>query len=203
MVCGAALVLGCGPPVGTPEMADSASSSSSGAQTSSSTGEPGFDGPGCGPPPTCNRGRFEGHARVQSSADLEALAGYTEVSGMLEISGSEDLVCLDALACLETVGRDLRVQDNAALRSTAGLHNLRMLGTAYEEPNIGRPAMFIGNNAVLEVFDGSALEGYVNHLVIWDNPSLVDVADLRFEQLDALSVIVGFHIGRVERAVHE
>ena len=126
---------------------------------------------------------------MQSSADLEALAGYTEVSGMLEISGSEDLVCLDALACLETVGRDLRVQDNAALRSTAGLHNLRMLGTAYEEPNIGRPAMFIGNNAVLEVFDGSALEGYVNHLVIWDNPSLVDVADLRFEQLDALSVL--------------
>ncbi len=126
---------------------------------------------------------------MESAADLQQLAGYTEVTGMLEISGSEDLVCLDPLACLEVVGRDLRVQENAALRSTTGLSNLRILGAAYESPRVGRPALFVGKNAVLETFEGFALEGYVHHLVIWQNPALADVSDLRFEHLETLSVL--------------
>ncbi len=134
--------------------------------------------------PQCNKGAFEGHAKVASLADLERLEGYTAVTGMLEVSGADDLVCLDGLACLKAVGQDVRIQDNAALRSTAGLRSLRTVGTAW-----ARPQIFIGGNRSLEVFQGFSLEGSVNHLVVWDNASLTDVTGLQFEQLSTLTLL--------------
>lgn len=161
--------------------------SESGSESSSS-GAPPLDGPGCGVTPSCDRGTFEGHAKIESLADLQQLAGYSKVSGHLEISGSTDLVCLDALACLEEVGRDLRVQENAALRSTHGLRNLRRLGEGYAS-QWTPSTVFIGENAVLEAFEGFSLEGYTDHLVIWKNPALADVSNLHFEYLETLSVL--------------
>lgn len=155
---------------------------------SSSSGDPGLEGPGCGVTPTCDRGMFDGHAKIESVDDLQRLAGYSEVRGHLEVSASTDIVCLDALACLEEIGRDLRVQENAALRSTEGLRNLRRVGGNYASS--GTPVtILIGENAVLEAFEGFSLEGSIDHLVIWGNPALTDVSDLYFDRLGMLSVL--------------
>ena len=123
----------------------------------------------------CDRGRFEGHAHIESEADLLAFEGYTEISGMLEIMNSEDLVCLDKLACLEVVGRDVRVQNNAALQSTEGLETLRVVGAAYEEASTVVATVFVSENARLETLAGFGLEALRGNLVLWRNPALREV----------------------------
>lgn len=169
------------------------SSSSGGAvddvstgSTSSTSGSSGgkLDGPGCGAPPPCDGGVFEGSILIESSADLALLEGFSAVSGFVEIVGTE-LECLDTLLCLEQVGRDLRIHDNTALRSTAGLSSLSVLGaTAQQGGNI-----IIAQNPQLESLEGFALERVDGVLAVSRNEALYDIpgfASLR--RLGSLSV---------------
>ncbi len=160
------------------------SSSSGSSSSSSSTGEPPLEGPGCGEPPPCDRGTFEGHALIESEADLAQFEGYTKVTGFLQIAGSEDLVCLDRLACLEVVGRDVRIQQNAALESTAGLRNVRDIGA-----RAGNSTIYVAENDALETLAGFAAEAAVNHLVLWRNPLLSDLVDFEVGWLRYLTAL--------------
>lgn len=139
-----------------------------------STG-PAFVGPGCGEPPPCDRGIYEGHAIIESAADLKELAGFTGVMGMLEIRASDDLVCLDTLACLEHIGLDLRVQGNNALRSTDGLANVREVGADGGETWVRSAHIIVSDNPVLEDLSGVAVSG-VESLVVWRNAALVTIS---------------------------
>lgn len=173
----------CGPSPVAPADGQGASSgsvevSSSGvpAETSSgssSSGEPELEGPGCGEPPPCDRGTFDGHVRIESEADLAQFEGYTEVTGMLEVLRSDDLVCLDGLACLETVGQSVRIQENTALRSTQGLRNVRSVG---ERGGLGSAYVYVGENAALESLEGFAASDRGVMLALWKNPALREVS---------------------------
>ncbi len=159
-------------PSGSVSISGGVGSSTGGEE--SSTG-PSFVGPGCGEPPACDRGIYEGHAIIESAADLAALEGFTEVTGMVEIRDSDDLVCLDMLACLERVGLDLRVQSNAALRSTAGLAKVGEVGAEHGKTWVGPGHIIVSDNPALEDLSGFAVSG-VQSLVLWRNASLVTVS---------------------------
>ena len=188
---GSVVLIACGPSVdvssggsgGSPSSGGSSSSSSSTSTSSSgdesSTGEPQFEGPGCGEPSVCDRGTFDGHVRIESAEDLAAVAGFTEVTGILEIMNSQHLVCLDALACLEVVGRDVRIQDNAALRSTEGLSALREIGEAPGGGGDWSGDIVIAHNAVLERLAGFSVQEVFRQVVISENPSLRTVSGFR------------------------
>ncbi len=173
----------------TSSQASTSTSSSSGVVTgdssgsSSSTGEV-LVGPGCGDPPACDGTVFEGSVRIESAADLPLIEGVSTVTGFVEIVGT-DLECLDTLACLEDVGRDLRVQGNDALRSTAGLFNVSALGSTSD----GQGDVIIAENPVLESLDGLAIERIDGVVAVWRNDALRDIpgfAELR--RLFTLSV---------------
>ncbi len=161
-------------------------SSSSGDE--SSTGEPQFEGPGCGAPPVCDRGIFAGHVRIESEADLAQVAGFTEITGALEIMNSQDLVCLDALACLEVVGRDVRIQDNTALRSTEGLSALREIGQEGGFMEMSGD-IIVAHNAVLERLAGFSVREVYRSVLILENPQLRTVSGFR-----ALQLVPGLHV---------
>ena len=194
----------CGPSVGTSRQGDGASSgtvegtSSSGELPSdpSSGGEPELEGPGCGPPPLCERGTFEGHARIESEADLVRFEGYTAVTGMLEVLRSQDLVCLDRLACLETVGRSVRIQENTALRSTTGLRNVGSIG---EQDDRGMAYVYVGENAVLESLDGFAASDAGVTLALWRNAMLREVS--AFDGFGGVNQFVALENPLLERLV--
>lgn len=114
--------------------------------------------------------------RIESAEDLAAVAGFTEVTGALEIMNSQDLVCLDALACLEVVGRDVRIQDNAALRSTEGLSALREIGEAHGGGGDWSGDIVIAHNAVLERLAGFSVREVFRPVVIQENPLLRTVS---------------------------
>lgn len=164
----------------------SGASSSGDAETTS--GEVPLEGPGCGEPPPCDRGSYEGHALIESEADLASFEGYTEITGFLQIANSQDLVCLDRLACLEVVGRDLRIQQNAALQSTEGLRNLRKLGAAYGP--LPDPTIYVAENASLERLRGLGVtRSLIAQLVLWKNPALVAIEGPELPGLRSLSLL--------------
>lgn len=159
--------------------ADASSSSSS---SSSTTAE--LDGPGCGEPPACEGAVLEGSVRIESSADLAQLEGISVVTGFVEIIDT-DLECLDTLLCLQEVGRDLRLQDNAALRSTAGLSNVSLVGSA--AGNGGD--VIIAQNPVLASLEGFALERLDGVVAVWRNDALNDISGfMSLRRLESLSV---------------
>ncbi len=191
--CRPAVDVSSGGSGGSPSSGGSVSSSSSSSTSSSgdesSTGEPQFEGPGCGEPPPCDRGTFEGHMRIESAEDLAQIEGFTEITGALEIMNSQDLVCLDALACLEVGGRDVRIQDNAALRSTGGLGALREIG---QESGGGLNAsgdIIVAHNAVLERLAGFAVQEVYRSVLLLENPQLRVVSGLR-----ELRTVAGLHV---------
>lgn len=154
-----------------------------------STGEPQFEGPGCTELPVCDRGTFEGHVRIESAEDLAEVSGFTEVTGALEIMNSQDLVCLDALACLQVVGRDVRIQDNAALRSTQGLSALREIGEEGSGFGTGSGDIIVAHNAVLERLAGFSVREVYRSVLILENPSLRRVSAFR-----ELRTVRGLHV---------
>lgn len=158
----------------------------SSTSASTSTGESALEGPGCGEPPPCGLGVYEGDVRIESAADLAALEGYGAIRGMLEVLHSKDLVCLDGLACLEQVGSSVRIQGNAALRSTQGLSNLAEVGVDHPAGSV--LSVFIGENAVLERLEGFALEDLDGPLIVWRNPALLELVG--FASLQSLSQLV-------------
>lgn len=160
-------------------------STSIGAESSSSTGgaEP-LIGPGCEEPVPCTGDPIEGSVRVATASDLDQLRGVATVTGHLEISTS-DLVCLDALACLTEVGATVRIQDNAELRSTAGMSGLSSVGEAMR---YGR-GLIITDNPQLEVLEGFPIEVFDGSVLLWRNESLrASEAFDELRVLDSLSV---------------
>lgn len=196
------LCLACGPSLSTPTPSNASGGVSTGASpgegvegssgadgsSSSSTGVAPLEGPGCGDPPPCGRGTYDGHALIESQEDLARFEGYTEITGIVQIGGSQDLVCLDRLACLETVGQDLRIQQNAALQSTDGLRNLRQLGTA--GPTQASPIIYIAENLQLTRLGRLDLpEVSIGQMVLWRNPALVDLDASNLPGLRSMSVL--------------
>ncbi len=167
----------------------SSSTGSTPSSDESSTGEPQFEGPGCGEPPACDRGTFDGHVRIESAEDLAEAAGFTEITGALEIMNSQDLVCLDALACLEVVGRDVRIQDNAALRSTQGLSALREVGQERSGQWSVAGDVIVAHNVVLERLAGFSVQEVHRSLLILENPRLRVVSGFR-----DLRTLNGLHV---------
>ena len=100
--------------------------SSEGDSSSSTTGLP-WTGPGCEPPPACDRGEYVGSMLIDSAAQVESLTGYTSVTGWLEISGT-DLECLTFLSCLESVGHDIDIFDNPDLVTLDGTDAIAAIG---------------------------------------------------------------------------
>ena len=204
LLLAASCAAGCGPTVvaqssgqgstsGAPADASSGTSSSSssdGSSSSSSSDSTGGDasstgesleGPGCGIVPTCREQMIEGSVGITSLEDLEGFAGVTALTGDLEIA-AQDLVCLDALACLRDVGGEVRILDNEALRSTAGLASIETVGT------VGfRRSVVVGNNDVLETLEGfDALVSIFDALIIADNPVL--------RRIEGLSAVRGIGV---------
>ncbi|MEM6291503.1 MAG: hypothetical protein AAGA54_09570 [Myxococcota bacterium] len=195
-----AVLAGCGPAVGTQASTDGSTSMSADASTtassnasststtsvdvsstsstssggdSSSTGEA-LEGPGCGIVPTCTDEVLDRNVGVASLEDLEAIAGVTDIAGDLQVA-SPDLVCLDVLACLRRVGGEVRILENEALRSTAGLAAVDEVGYAGMNGSSDR-GVVVANNPVLQTLEGfDALVAINDGLVIWDNPALEQV----------------------------
>lgn len=126
--------------------------------------------------------------RIESAEDLAQIEGFTEITGALEIMNSQDLVCLDSLACLEVVGRDVRIQDNAALRSTEGLSALRQIGQqgGFTESS---GDIIVAHNAVLERLAGFSIREVHRSILILENPQLRTVSGFR-----ALQIVPGLHV---------
>lgn len=163
-------------------------STSSGASVGS-TGEV-FDGPGCEPPPPCDRGVFEGSVRIESSDQLSEFAGYTEIEGGLEVLSS-DLECLDFLGCLQDVGRDIRIFGNTSLRSTDGLSEVGRIGvwTADEGSSNREGTIIISENPGLESLGGfSRMTRIERSLLVTNNESLQSITG--FTSLEVASELV-------------
>ncbi len=174
-----------GPSTSTMSVETSSTSSSSTEDVSSSTGEV-LEGPGCGIVPTCTEQVLERNVGVESLEDLEALAGVTDIEGDLQIA-SPDLVCLDALACLRRVGGEVRILENAGLRSTAGLAAVEELGYAGSNNSNDR-GLVVANNPALETLEGfDGVIGINDGLVIWDNSALQSVTG--FASLGGISLL--------------
>lgn len=155
------------------------SSSGDGESGSGSTGDAGvsYEGPGCGITPVCDKGVLAGSVRIESEADIASIAGYTGMVGWLEVLDS-DMVCLDFLACLETVGRDVTIFGNDALKDVSGLDNLTALGTqtTSEGYDDWDGSLVITQNDALEDITGfGSLAAIQQSLNINENQSLVSV----------------------------
>jgi hypothetical protein len=109
--------------------ADTGSSDATG--TGAGTGEseteedsgPPPEGLGCGDPPPCDKGTYEGNPRISTEADIAEVAGYSHIGGFLFIEES-DYTCIDFLGCLETV-RGVAVEGNEYLTNVDGFSNLQ------------------------------------------------------------------------------
>ena len=138
--------------------------------TTDDTGPP-LEGPGCGEPPTCDRGELVGSAQIMSAADAEMIAGYTSMTGWLEIYET-DLVCLDFLACLETVGHDITIFGNPALQDFRGFNALTATGTFDGTDGF----ISIAENETLTDINGfAAIDRIKESLSISENPVLESV----------------------------
>lgn len=175
------------------------SSTSSADSSSSSTGDV-LDGPGCNVTPTCEERSFEGSIRVRSVDDLAMLEGVAEIVGTLEIAES-DVECLDALGCLRVVAGDVRILDNASLRSTAGLAAIEDIGSGDFGNASG--SVVVSQNDQLEVLEGfDDVRRIDGGITVWQNPALREVLAFgslrRLELLSlnsnpALESLVGLH----------
>ncbi len=161
------------------------SSSTSGAGSSSSSTGDVLDGQGCNVTPTCEERSFEGSIRVSSLEDLAMLEGVTELVGTLEIAES-DLECIDALGCLRLVAGDVRILDNASLRSTAGLAAVEDIGSGNFGSATG--SVVVSQNAQLEVLEGfDHVRRIDGGITVWQNPALREV--LAFQSLRRLELL--------------
>lgn len=152
----------------------STSTTSVDESSSSSTGEV-LDGPGCEPPPPCDRGVFEGSVRIESSDQITEFAGYTEIRGGLEVLSS-DLECLDFLGCLLDVGRDIRISGNPALRSTDGLSSVERIGVLTTGGADSEGTIIISENSGLETLGGfTQLARVPRSIVVTNNESLQSI----------------------------
>ena len=197
--CMCLLLLGCGPSAELPPPAenetgtstamtpppgtttawdDSSSGGESSSSSSSSSGEPVLDGPGCEPPPACDRGEYVGSIDIRSAGQIDEIAGYTSITGWLSVTDS-DLECLSFLACLESAGHDVHVHGNAALRTLDGTDALTEVGVRTEdEPGSDRDgSIVISSNAALDDVDGfNGLEELPQSLAIVENEGLTAVS---------------------------
>ncbi|MGH1346695.1 MAG: hypothetical protein ACRBN8_34330 [Nannocystales bacterium] len=142
---------------------------------SSSSGEV-VHGPGCEPPPPCDRGVYEGAVRIESSDQIAEFAGYTAFSQGLEVLGT-DLECLDFLGCLEEVEQEIRIFGNPVLRSTEGLSAVERVGGS-GEPAPWWPvgSIVVGENPGLETLGGfTRIERIEAALVVDNNASLQSI----------------------------
>jgi len=140
-------------------------------ESSSSTGES-ITGPGCGPPPVCDRGTYDGDLFVSSPDEI---AGYTEITGSLSVFRS-DFVCLDFLSCMQTVGDVFQVFENNHLRDLSGTNAIVDVGAA--DPTGDRSVVYITANYAVTRLNGFG--------------SLSTVDELTIQQNDGLQSITGF-----------
>ncbi len=181
---------GAGPAEGSASSASNSTTSTSADDTGSSSTAEMLDGPGCGVPPPCDRGVFEGAMRIESSDQIPDIAGYTEIRGGLEILSS-DLECLDFLGCLQEVGRDIRIFGNPGLRSTDGLGEVARVGvlTADESASDREGSIIISENPGLETLGGFVrITELERLLVVSDNESLRSITG--FTSLEVAAELV-------------
>lgn len=140
-------------------------------ESASSTGEP-LSGLGCGPPPVCDRGTYDGDLFVSSPDEI---AGYTAITGSLSVFRT-DFVCLDFLSCMQTVGDVFQVFDNRDLRDLSGTNAILDVGAA--DPTGERSVVYISNNDGVTRLDGLDSVSAVGKLVIQNNHGLERIAGL-------------------------
>jgi hypothetical protein len=141
----------------TGEPEDDSSDGSTGEPQDDTEDEPEivYTGPGCGIVPSCTKGEYVGSIRIESSDQIQDIAGYTSMTGWLEVVDS-DLECLDFLYCMETVGRNVSIFGNTALKDTRGLDSLTALGTWTTDQGYDNwdGSLVISDNPGLEVING-------------------------------------------------
>lgn len=147
------------------------------SEDESSSGPPPA-GLGCGEPPACDRGVFDGSIRIESADQIDDIAGYTSVDGFLEVFQS-DLTCLDFLACVETVSGDMTIFGNDFLTDVSGTDAITALGTATadlpEEDKRGT-LVFSENSAIEDLNGFNGLEQVQATLLIAENESMTSIS---------------------------
>jgi hypothetical protein len=190
---------------GTGSVTDTDTDPTEDTSDATTTGPP-LEGPGCGPPPACDKGELDGSALIGSADDIELIAGYTSMTGWLEIDSTE-FVCVDFLACLENVGHDVLVFGNEDLVDLSGFNALQGVGQATLDLPVGHEnkdgdlsvsqnnsmqalngfsslekielTLNISNNAVMTEITGfTSLIWIVSNLNIQFNPVLTDLEGL-------------------------